>query len=136
MTVLQNSTIAVVEDDPHLGKALARLLWVLGYRVALFASGAEFYQAAATTEAKFLLVDIDLGATSGLALVQQLSEDGLKFPTIFMTGSHDGDTVEEKCIALGGVAFLRKPFGQHQLVEALVEAGAPPPRRYLARADK
>jgi FixJ family two-component response regulator len=125
MTVIREFTIAVVEDDPHLGKALARLLGVLGYRVELFASGAEFSKVAATTEAKLLLVDIDLGITSGLALVRQLSEDGFKFPTVFMTGSHD-DTVEEKCIALGGVAFLRKPFGQCQLIDALVEAGAPP----------
>jgi FixJ family two-component response regulator len=126
MAVIRDSTIALVEDDPDLAKALSRLLWVLGYRVELFASGAEFSEAAATTEAKLLLVDIDLGATSGLALVRQLSEDGFNFPTIFMTGSHD-ETVEDKCIALGGVAFLRKPFGQRELIEALVAAGAPPP---------
>jgi FixJ family two-component response regulator len=56
--------------------------------------------------------------------VRQLSEDGFKFSTIFMTGSND-DALEEKCIALGGVAFLRKPFGQRELIDALVKAGAP-----------
>jgi len=123
MTV-QEHTIAVVDDDLHVGKALARLLSVLGYRVELFASGAEFFQAAPGTKAKLILVDIDLGATSGLALVRQLSESGFNFATIFMTGSHD-DTVEHECIALGGLAFLRKPFDQHELAEALVAGGAP-----------
>jgi FixJ family two-component response regulator len=122
MTV-EDHTIAVVDDDPHLGKALARLLSVLGYRVELFASGAAFFQAAPSTKAKLILVDIDLGATSGLALVRQLSESGFSFSTIFMTGSHD-ETVEPECIALGGLAFLRKPFDQCQLMEALAAGGA------------
>jgi FixJ family two-component response regulator len=122
MTV-QEHTIAVVEDDLPLGKALARLLSVLGYRVELFASGAEFFQAAPSTKAKLLLVDIDLGATSGLALVRQLSESGFNFATIFMTGSH-GDAVEPECRALGALALLRKPFEQHELVQALVAGAA------------
>jgi len=121
MTV-EDHTIAVVDDDPHLGKALARLLSVLGYRVELFASGAAFFQAAPSTKAKLILVDIDLGATSGLALVRQLSESGFSFNTIFMTGSHD-ETVEPECMALGALAFLRKPFDQYQLMEALAAGG-------------
>jgi FixJ family two-component response regulator len=114
-------TIAVVDDDPSVRKALARLLSVFGYRAELFASAEAFLQSAPTSRAMCLLVDIKLGAMSGLDLARRLSAEGFEFPIVFMTGSQK-NVVRLQCLDFGCVAFLEKPIPEVQLIEALAKA--------------
>ena len=114
-------TVALVDDDPSLRKALARLLSVLGYRVEAFASAEDFLNAAGATQANCLLVDVDLGEVSGLDLVRRLSDRGRKIPTVFMTGLKD-EGIQQECIDLGCVAFLRKPVPESVLMKAIARA--------------
>ena len=118
---LSEHTIAVVDDDPSVRKALARLLSVFGYRVELFASAEEFLGAAPTSKAMCLLLDIKLGATSGLDLARRLSAEGFDFPIVFMTGS-EKDVVRLQCLDFGCVAFLQKPIPEVHLMDALAKA--------------
>jgi FixJ family two-component response regulator len=118
---IRQHTIAVVDDDPNLRKALARLISVLGHRVVLFASAVDFLDTAASSEATCLIVDVHLGVTSGLDLVRSLSVVGLRCPTIFISGSDD-DTVRMQCIDLGCVAYLRKPLSDDRLIDAVAMA--------------
>ena len=108
----------MVDDDPRVGKALARLLAALGHRAELFASADAFLNAVATMDATCVMVDIDLGSSSGLDLARQLSRSGFEFPIIFMTGAHD-EAIRAECLKFGCVAFLRKPFSEEQLAEAI-----------------
>ena len=114
-------TIAVVDDDPSLGRALTRLLSVFGYAVELFASSSEFLRVAARSQADCLVVDIDLGDGSGLDMVRRLSSSGFRIPIIFMSGSQD-DSVLVQCRELGCIAFLRKPFAHSLLMDAIAKA--------------
>lgn len=111
-------TIGIVEDDPSLRTMLGRQLSALSYRVQLFASAEEFLAAASTVQASLLLVDVDLGGTSGPSLVHQLSSAGFRFPIVFMTGSYD-EKIRKKCIELGCVDFLQKPFEEDRLIRAI-----------------
>jgi FixJ family two-component response regulator len=110
--------IAIVDDDPGLRKALARLLSVLGYGVEAYASGADFLNALARTEAACLVLDISLRDTTGLALARQLAEAGFHVPTIFMTAYED-PWLRQQCMDLGGRAFLEKPFTEGRLQETI-----------------
>jgi FixJ family two-component response regulator len=112
--------IAVVDDDPSVRKALARLLKVLGHRVEVFAS-AETFMSGFSVDAICLILDVDLGTGSGLDLARQLSESGLKFPIIFMTGSQD-EVIRARCLDFGCAAFLCKPFSEDQLTNAIASA--------------
>lgn len=114
-------TIAVIDDDPSVRKALRRLLSVFGYRVELFASAAEFLDAAPTSKAMCLLLDIKLGAMSGLDLARRLAADGFDFPIVFMTGSAN-NVVRMQCLDFGCVAFLQKPILEARLMDALAKA--------------
>ena len=116
--------VAVVDDDPSLGKALARLLTALGHRVELFESSETFMSAIATLDARCLLIDINLGNSSGLELARELADLGFAFPIIFMTGSQD-DAVRVECLNFGCIAFLHKPFTEERLVEAIAMASRP-----------
>ena len=114
-------TIAVVDDDPSVRKALARLLSVFGYRVELFASAEAFLDAAPGSKAMCLLVDIRLGAMSGLDLARKLDAEGFEFPIVFMTGS-EKNVVRLQCLELGCVAFLQKPIPEAHLMDAVAKA--------------
>ncbi len=113
--------VAVVDDDPSLRKALGRLLTTLGYRVELFASSEALMNASASLDATCLVIDINLGDGSGLDLARRLADFGLASPIIFMTGGQD-DAIRARCIELGCVALLVKPFTEDRLVEAIAEA--------------
>ena len=110
--------IAVVDDDAGMRCALENLLSAHGYRAELFASAKCFLNAAATSEATCLVVDIQLGDVSGVELARQLSTAGFKFPIIFMTGS-DNEKNRVKAMNCGCVAYLHKPFDACRLFAAI-----------------
>lgn len=128
----QRKVIAIVDDDPLMREALDSLLYSLGYRAELYASAAEFIAAALTTEASCLLLDVQLGATTGFELARHLISTGFSFPIIFMTGSKD-ECCRRDGVALGCVDYLHKPFQASQLIGAIDRAiGA----LYLQRDDE
>ena len=113
--------IAVVDDDPDMREALADLLSAYEYLTEEFASAEEFLNAAMTSKAACLIVDIQLGDISGVELVRQLYATGFKFPVIFVTGSPDS-AIRSQAMNLGCVAFLNKPFSADELIEPILRA--------------
>jgi len=114
----QQYTVAVVDDDPSMLKALGRLLLESGYGVELFASFADVLKQIPSSKARCILIDCQLGQFSGIELARQLNASGFVFPVIFMTAS-DEDCVRQQAMAIGCAGFLRKPFLMHQLLEAV-----------------
>lgn len=114
-------TIAVVDDDPSILKAIGRLLITYGYRIEQFDSAEAFFKQAATSKADCLLLDCQLGESSGLELRRRLSATGFEIPTIFMTGS-DSEEFRKEAVASGCVGFLRKPFDERHLRELIAKA--------------
>jgi FixJ family two-component response regulator len=115
MTTL--SCIAVVEDDADERVALGRVLHASGFDVKSYAS-AEDYLASEETEPLCLLLDLQLGSTSGLDLLRGLRTGGSTLPIIILTGSDDGHSRSE-AEQLGCTAYLRKPFEGRSLVTLL-----------------
>jgi FixJ family two-component response regulator len=113
--------IAVVDDDPGIRAALETLLSAYGYDVEAFDSAETFLARASTCRAFCLIVDIHLGDITGVELARQLAADGFKFPIIFMTGHRD-PYIERQAFAVGGLAFLYKPFPATTLIDAIKKA--------------
>jgi FixJ family two-component response regulator len=118
---LPKKIVAVVDDDPEMREATAALLSAFGYGTETFDSAEAFLIAAATSQANCLVTDIRLGDISGVELVHQLTADGYKYPTIFIT-AFDEEWVRSKVAAVGGIALLIKPFPSNALIEAVVKA--------------
>jgi FixJ family two-component response regulator len=121
LTSIRRKVIAIVDDDPGVRTAAARLLSAFGFGTETYGSAQEFLNAAATSEAVCLVIDIQLGGASGLDLARQLAVDGCKHAIIFMTAV-DGDMVRSEAAAAGGVAILSKPFPARALIEAVIKA--------------
>jgi len=114
-------TVAIVDADPLLRKALARLLFLFGYDVELFDSAAGFLDVTAASKATCLLIAVELGETSGLHLAEQLFDRGFEGPIILMSTSDD-DTIRQRSVDLGCAGYLHKPFTDGQLIDAIERA--------------
>ena len=122
----QRIVIAIIEDDAGVRGSLEELLSTFEYRTELYSSAEEFVRAAITTEASCIVIDIQLGDTSGVELARHLSATGFTFPIIFMTGSLE-ERHRRQALDFGCVAYLRKPFPAVQLINAITKAvGCPP----------
>jgi FixJ family two-component response regulator len=111
-------TIAVVDDDPIMLKAIVRLLHANGFRTQAFASAQAFLTGDNATTADCLVLDIDLGEMSGIELRRQLTVSDSCLPVIFITGLND-KALRDEAIAAGCVAYLRKPFAADALLAAI-----------------
>ena len=113
--------MAVVDDDPEVRSALARVLLGFGYEVETFDSAMTFFNCASTCQANCLVVDVEMSENSGIDLAHALAADGYEFPIIFMSGRTDV-TVRKRALAAGGVAFLPKPFPAEVLLATIKKA--------------
>jgi FixJ family two-component response regulator len=111
--------VAVIDDNLRILGAMSRLLSAFGYDTELYASAKEFLDAALTTEAICIIVDIELGESCGIEFAQHLANVGFSMPIIFMTAD-DNESVKRRAAEIGCLAFLRKPFSANVLIEALV----------------
>jgi len=114
----EDDVIAVVDDCEVIRESLDQLLVAAGYRTELYASAEEFLRAAPGTRAACLVVDVELGGTSGPQLLRELSARGRHFPAIMMSGSGD-PALPGLATKLGCLAFLPKPFAPNDLLEVL-----------------
>jgi FixJ family two-component response regulator len=117
---MQRRVIAIVDDDPGIREAMQSLISAFGLDTVVHASGQAFLDTAAASEAACLIVDMHLGDMTGVDVVRRLAAAGLKFPTIFITGSPD-ETLRDQAAELGCVAYLHKPFVAKQMIDAIAQ---------------
>lgn len=116
-------TVFIVDDDAAVRDALGLLLGIQGYRIALFASGADFLAAWRTEWAGCMLVDIRMPGMDGLALQQHLRERGCALPVIIITGHGDVDLARTAFKAQAR-DFLEKPLDERKLIGAIEDVFA------------
>ena len=113
--------VAIVDDDPAIRKSLVVLLNAFGYRVEVYASAEEFLVSTPTERPSCVILDIQLPDITGIELSRHLLANGIRLPTIFITGSRD-ETARQDAKELGCVSYIYKPFAPRVLLEALKAA--------------
>jgi FixJ family two-component response regulator len=112
----------IVDDDPEVRRALARLLRSAGYTTRSFGSASEFL---VSGEARFsagcIILDLAMPGLNGLELQEYLSSSGFHRPIIFLTGNGD-ISKSVRAMKAGAVNFLTKPVDEHELLQAVEEA--------------
>jgi len=102
-------SIAIVDDDPSVLKALARLLRTRAWHAKTYGSAREFTAALPDGIPECLILDLQMPGMGGLELHQRLTRAGIKIPTIFIT-ANDCAEIRQRCEAAGTAAFLMKPM--------------------------
>jgi len=111
-------SIAIVDDDPAVLKALSRLLRSHAFRARTYASGHEFLAALPAGLPDCLIVDLQMPEMNGFELQQHLAGSGIKIPTILITAHADVGLRDQA----GLVASLRKPLQEKALLDAIDKA--------------
>ncbi len=127
MEPLNTACVFIVDDDAAVREALAWLLRSRRLHSESFDS-AEAFAAALQARAPLrhsacLLLDIRMGALSGLALFEQLLAQGAlaTLPVIFLTGHADVRTAVD-AVQRGAFGFYEKPFSDNALVDRIEQA--------------
>jgi FixJ family two-component response regulator len=118
---LATPTVHLVDDDPQVAKALARLLREHGYRTAVFDSAEAFLAQTDVAGPGCLVLDVNLPGLDGLALQRRLAERVPALPIVFLTG-HGDIPMSVQAVKAGAVDFLTKPVAAEVLLAA-VRAG-------------
>lgn len=113
--------VAVVDDDQSIREALENLISSIGYEVRLFASAEDFLDSDATVITDCAVLDMRLPGISGVELQRRLVADGKSIPSIIITAQAD-ERAQAEAAAAGAIAFLRKPFKEEVLLEAIDSA--------------
>ena len=110
--------VAIVDDDESLGRSLGRLLRAAGMQPITYASAEAFL--ADTKQPRFdcLVLDVQLGGMSGIALARRLVADGRNPPFIFIT-AHDDPETRASAQAAGCAAYFRKSDCGARVLEAI-----------------
>jgi FixJ family two-component response regulator len=120
--------IAILDDDPSVLKALARLLNARSFRPQTYASVDAFLASLPVGLPDCLILDVQMPGMTGIELQHHLARLGIHVPTIIMT-AHSGPGLRERCTSAGAAAFLMKPLREESLLAAITLATDPAARR-------
>jgi DNA-binding response OmpR family regulator len=107
--------ILVVEDDPRLGRLLARMLQEERHLVELTASGEQALEIAEANEGiDAMVLDIGLPDIPGTDVARKLRANGSRLPILMLTAR---DAIEDRVRGLdaGADDYLVKPFAFQEL---------------------
>ena len=114
-------SIAIVDEDSAVRKALSRLLTSAGFVARPYASGADFLKSLPHGVPDCVLVDLHIEDMNDLESKCHCNTAERPVPIILMT--HHGDPcVSAGAITAGAVACLSKPFTDDALFSAIDDA--------------
>jgi FixJ family two-component response regulator len=110
--------ICIVEDDEWVADSLRILLETFGFDVRSYGSGDEFLADERRRTAGCLVIDQHMPGMNGLDLVDRLQQEGVRVPTILISGRLDTNTRDRASI-LGVTRVIEKPFAAGGLVDLI-----------------
>lgn len=118
---MSGSTILIVDDDRIFTKALGHTLSAAGYKALESNDTTGALLHARNNPVDCAIIDYNLGAMLGTALMSRLRDEGFEFPVIILTGFGDVPTATS-AMKLGAADFLEKPPKPDALKNAIEQA--------------
>ena len=107
--------VAIVDDDESVRDAIKRLMRSMGLAAEVFASAEEFLRSPDLDRTGCLVVDFSMPNMNGLELRHSLLLQRKEIPTIMIT-AYPSDDVRARALQAGVIAYLTKPFSDHELL--------------------
>ena len=110
--------LLIVEDDPEITSALLRGLALHGYEAEAENRSARAFERLSREQFAGAIVDVMLGADSGIDLVRAVRAAGVTLPILMLTALSD---VEHRAAGLeaGADDYVVKPFSFDELIARL-----------------
>ena|SRR5271166_1184387 len=105
-------------SDEWVAESLKILLETFGFDVLCYNSGAELVADCRHRKAACLVIDQHMPGMTGLDVVARLQREGIRRPTILISGRVDTKTTE-RAAGLGVMRVVEKPFEAEGLVDLI-----------------
>jgi DNA-binding response OmpR family regulator len=116
---LCGKTILVADDEVSIRDLLQDILEPCGAHIYMARSGTEAWSIIEAQQPDMAILDIQMPAPDGLALVQQLRAVQNPMPVIIITAHHVAN-LGDKVLQVGANDYLPKPFDPDQIVAAVM----------------
>lgn len=111
--------VLIVDDNASMRNLLSTLLNSQGYDVVgALEDGNGVLDAVRHLRPEIVCLDYQLPGRDGLDILAEINETQPEIDVVFMTGSTDDD-IDARAADAGAAGFLRKPFGQRQVLDEL-----------------
>lgn len=113
-------TVLIVEDEADLGSLLGDVLESAGFDVILTTSGRAEERVRDLVPAA-IVTDYMMPGMNGAEVIQNIRDrlQDMMPPVVLVTGM---ENPEKLAVSVGAAAFLRKPFGVDEFVDAVQTA--------------
>ena len=126
--------VFLIDDEPSVLKALARVIGATGFRTASFSSPQSFLEQYEPAARGCIVLDVSMPGFTGLELQQALIEKNYSLPIVFLTARGDIPT-SVRAMKHGAVDFLTKPVDDNDLIAAVDRALAREATDHVRRAQ-
>ena len=117
----QVTRVLVVDDDPHVGRLIERMLERRGYTCQITTGVREARLKLGASPPDMVLCDVKLPGESGLSLLRYLRSEYPHLPVVMLSGIGELD-VATSALELGAYGWVTKPFDTNQLMIAVANA--------------
>jgi FixJ family two-component response regulator len=114
--------LAIVDDDPSVCRAMARLAKSLGWETSAHDSGQVLLDSMASERPSHVLLDLHLPGLHGPQLIAALC-NGSEPPRVIVMTGFDRPGARAACLAAGAEEYLLKPVSRAAL-ERLIGGAA------------
>src|SRR5882672_7986141 len=121
MQPTESPLIAIVDDDELFRRSIERLVRSAGFTVEAFGSAEDFLERGSLDRTACAILDMRLPGMNGLDLQQRLITTSRPMPIVFVS-AHDEAVMRANAFKAGAIAFLKKPFDNITLLNALQRA--------------
>jgi FixJ family two-component response regulator len=116
--MVTRNLVSVVDDDEYVREALPDLLRSFGLESQSFASAATFLASESLDRTGCLILDVTMPGMTGPELQLELVRRRCDIPIVFITADAD-ESLGPRMLRRGAVAFLKKPFSEAAMIEAV-----------------
>ena len=112
--------VLVIDDETGIGHVIRLLLESQGHEVIVAADGSRGFALAQRQSPDVVILDVMMPVMDGFAVLEALRQDPrtASMPVV-MLSALIAEEVEQRCLALGAAAYVRKPFEADALLGAL-----------------
>jgi FixJ family two-component response regulator len=117
----RRSSVAIVDDEESVRRALLRLLRAANLDAQAFASGEAFLSSLQEFRPDCVVLDLQMPGLTGRDVQKRLISMQIDLPVILIT-AHDDVVIQQQSLADGAANYLRKPLRADLLVRSIHES--------------
>jgi FixJ family two-component response regulator len=121
MDPVDSPLVAIVDDDELFRRSVERLVGSAGFKVQTFGSAEDFLESGNLDGTACAILDMQLPGLNGFDLQRRLIARPRPMPIVFVS-AHEDAVMRANTLRAGAIAFLKKPFDDNALLDALHRA--------------